>query len=355
MKTRYESVDNGGDLVSPSRNPIAIHAFNTGHFTSATPGPSFSTETQQQASERRAGKQVQSRKRPYSSIEEPHNTPPSFGYVTNRGKHRCALCTTELPSADILRKHESLSELHRANLKDPTAVSRGHAALAERQNLSETAVRQQSRPNPALSNSDGFVGRYEAVPGQQFEQREESSTPHQQRLGSTLTGNENDAALDTIQVAEPRRGRLEHSPQSFNGDDYNGERQDGPAPDVEIFEHFTKGRKSRPAQTIRRNQSAAPEAQLQAHVEGGVASQQQGRSAAENKRSRNNPPSEDVQPTWIAQSFLSSAMELLAKKCIEDHPELKDGFYKCIQDMQASHNVGVSDMQDVRLENAAKR
>lgn len=352
--SRHESFDDGYNLTSPVRDSLGIHALNSGNRPSATPGPPINAKAQNQASEARIGKQPQRRKRPYSNIEEPDNVPLSFGYVTNQGKHRCALCITELPSADILRKHESLSGLHLTNLKDPEAVSRGYATLAECNNLSDKASRQQNRPNPALSNTGRFGRRDEAVTGRQSERREQSSTPHQ-RLGSTLIGNENDTVLDTIHVAEPRRSQVQRSPQYFdrNADSHEGENT--PTPDIEIAEHSVEGESNGPDQSVPRYQSATPGTQLHSHIDNGTSTQQQGPSTAVPKRSRDDIRPEDVPPTRIAQILLSSGMELLTKKCIEEHPEVMAGFYKCIQDMQASHGVGAAEMRDRPRGHVAER
>lgn len=234
------------------------------------------------------------------------------------------------------------------------AVSRGYATLAEFKNLSGNASRQQNRPNPALSNTSGFNRRDEAVAGRQSEQREQSSTPHH-RLGSTLTRNENDTVLDTIHVAEPRGGRMQRSPQRSNRNADNHEGESGPTPDIEIVEHSAKDKRNGPAQIVPRSQSATPGTHLHPHIDNGASTEQQGRSTAVPKRSHDDTRPKDVPPTWIAQILLSSGMELLAKKCIEEHPELKAGFYKCIQDMQTSRRVGAAEMRDRAWDDAAER
>lgn len=70
--------------------------------------------------------------------------PTSFGYVSNAGFFRCALCFSQLSSQDALDKHEALSKLHQRNLQDPAIVSKGRAKLAQ-----VTALPQQSSASPA--------------------------------------------------------------------------------------------------------------------------------------------------------------------------------------------------------------
>lgn len=58
-------------------------------------------------------------------------TQESFGYVTNRGEYRCALCFTQLDSQQNLKEHESMSGLHRRNLMNPYLIARAHSKLTE--------------------------------------------------------------------------------------------------------------------------------------------------------------------------------------------------------------------------------
>ena len=55
----------------------------------------------------------------------------SFGYVTNTGFYRCALCFSQLPSQQALDKHEQLSKLHLRNLQNPSMLSQGRNKLAQ--------------------------------------------------------------------------------------------------------------------------------------------------------------------------------------------------------------------------------
>lgn len=55
----------------------------------------------------------------------------SFGYVTNTGFYRCALCFSQLPSQEALEKHEQLSKLHLRNLQNPAMLSQGRTKLAQ--------------------------------------------------------------------------------------------------------------------------------------------------------------------------------------------------------------------------------
>jgi hypothetical protein len=69
----------------------------------------------------------------YSPEPEQLSQSPSetFGYVTNTGNYRCALCFSQLTDQEALDRHEAMSKLHLRNLKNPTLVSKGRAKLAQ--------------------------------------------------------------------------------------------------------------------------------------------------------------------------------------------------------------------------------
>lgn len=278
---------------------------------------------------------IQRRKRPYSAIEGSENLPLSYAYVTTQGQHRCALCMTELPTADMLRKHESLSELHLRNLKDPAIILRGQTTLAEHNSMSEHTSRKQYRLNPTLPNTTAFSRRDEATGRQNAECQEHSSTFHR-RTGSNVAHHDTDTVLDTIDLAEPGASRMEVIVSNINriADDDNAE--NGSSSDIEIVEQSAKSKGKEPVLIASNDQPAAVGVQAHPQTQNGSSlRQQQDRSTEVLQHSRHDSQSAPVPPTWIAQTLLSSGMELLAKKCIEEHPELKAGFYKCVQDMQA--------------------
>ena len=85
-----------------------------------------------------------SRKRPFSEVQdsiEPQGTehfspsaPPqteSFGYVTNQGQFRCALCFSQLPSQEDLDRHERVSREHLKNLRTEPKLAKGREKLAQ--------------------------------------------------------------------------------------------------------------------------------------------------------------------------------------------------------------------------------
>jgi hypothetical protein len=87
-----------------------------------------------------------SNKRPYNTLNEPidvrhsrssslnlstSSLPKSFGYVTNLGRHRCALCLRELESEEALSLHQKYSKVHLLNLNNPMKVSHGRDKLAQ--------------------------------------------------------------------------------------------------------------------------------------------------------------------------------------------------------------------------------
>ena len=84
-----------------------------------------------------------SRKRPFSAVEESiesraadthhSESPPqiSFGYVTNHGQYRCALCLSQLPTQEDLNRHEQISKEHLRNMQDAIKVAQGREKLGQ--------------------------------------------------------------------------------------------------------------------------------------------------------------------------------------------------------------------------------
>ncbi|KAK4942643.1 hypothetical protein LTR10_017590 [Elasticomyces elasticus] len=111
-----------------------------------------------------------SNKRPFAAVDDTVNnhaeqslapatpSPPrleSFGYVTNQGNYRCALCLSQLPSEEDLARHEALSKEHMRNLKNTLKVSKGRAKLG--QVAAVLIGRHQSTPAPANPFGTGSV------------------------------------------------------------------------------------------------------------------------------------------------------------------------------------------------------
>lgn len=102
----------------------------------ALPQDALHSETYHTAPEDSGGP---SRKRTFSEIQDTvehdqsahfsrSSTAPRgqlFGYVTNHGQYRCALCLSQLPSQEDLARHEQISKEHLRNLKDPVKVAKG--------------------------------------------------------------------------------------------------------------------------------------------------------------------------------------------------------------------------------------
>ena len=57
--------------------------------------------------------------------------PESFRYHPGGDVHRCMLCLGQFDSESSLQSHESLSELHQANLENPSSVAQGRARLVK--------------------------------------------------------------------------------------------------------------------------------------------------------------------------------------------------------------------------------
>ena len=146
----------------PSTEPETIHANPVADLGRTIPAPPTKAEIYRAPTpadltrdHSRTTKQTQSyptvpenrapsRKRPFSEIadsiesQEPvrtrPNTPPqsqSFGYVTNLGQFRCALCMSQLPTKEDLDRHERISKEHLRNLKTEPKLSKAREKLAQ--------------------------------------------------------------------------------------------------------------------------------------------------------------------------------------------------------------------------------
>ncbi|KAJ9604623.1 hypothetical protein H2200_010737 [Cladophialophora chaetospira] len=71
----------------------------------------------------------------------------SFGYVTNQGQYRCALCLSQLPSQEDLNRHEQVSQEHLRNLRIAAKLARGREKLAQVTRVLE-ARRHHNTPVP---------------------------------------------------------------------------------------------------------------------------------------------------------------------------------------------------------------
>lgn len=85
--------------------------------------------------------------------------PESFGFVTNQGNYRCALCLSQLPSQEDLDRHEVLSKEHLRNLNNAFKVSKGREKLA--QVTATSNGRRPSTPVPTqLLGTNGAEPRH---------------------------------------------------------------------------------------------------------------------------------------------------------------------------------------------------
>ncbi|KAI1615342.1 hypothetical protein EDD36DRAFT_186463 [Exophiala viscosa] len=153
-----ESLTNGHTSDGPTSN-------QSDHEEAVIAGPSSNPKSASYVTahshQTAAEPQGKSNKRPFAEVDDavvtPDEEPPtqvtssppkseSFGYVTNQGNYRCALCLSQLPSEEDLARHEELSKEHLRNLKNTLKVSKGREKLAQ-----VTAVligRHQSTPAP---------------------------------------------------------------------------------------------------------------------------------------------------------------------------------------------------------------
>lgn len=82
----------------------------------------------------------------------PYVQPESFGFVTNQGEYRCALCMRKLVSQEALEQHEAMSKLHLRNLQNSMVVSTGRAKLVQ-----ATVVHQREDPSHLSPSPSAFL------------------------------------------------------------------------------------------------------------------------------------------------------------------------------------------------------
>ncbi|EXJ91515.1 hypothetical protein A1O3_00063 [Capronia epimyces CBS 606.96] len=158
-RTPVNALPNGGGNEDRVASP---HEASAGPSScpcpSSNPGPSSYFTPNEQEDHTAQEKETGSKKRPFSALNDTaeklqhlsvrpsdHSTPipDSFGYVTNQGQFRCALCLSQLPSQEDLDRHELLSREHRRNLQNSLKLSKGREKLAQ--------VTSVSRIGPHLS------------------------------------------------------------------------------------------------------------------------------------------------------------------------------------------------------------
>jgi hypothetical protein len=321
------------------------------------PGPSAYTERQNPPHEGGHERVGMSRKRSYSATQGPIDTdtfrssqvngmpsptPESFGYVTNQGKYRCALCMTQLSSQQALEKHESIGKLHLANLKDPIVVSRGCARLAQITHLARTGPHQPHLPPLGLSNSSGFEMREAAIAsgsgvGTNPDPRRIPAIAHDQQRSP-----QHGSSFDTIPNFDHALDSLsQHKDRNANNTSLS------PSPGSEVIELFGIGNGKRRARSPQSDQHPAPS---RPHPRPHLNPQPDQTSSSHHgifptstaNLDRAGPAISDAQNTdsssqpnlppqsQLAQILLSTGMHM-AKKCIEEHPELIPHFYGCLK------------------------
>lgn len=334
------------------------------HDSSVTPGPSSRPNhgRKQQSIKPSPAQQPRSRKRPFSAVEEANyrdkeTLRPSFGYLTNQGKHRCALCKTELSSAEMLRKHESLSELHLTNLRDPVVVSKGWMTLSSvTDGVSESAPRLAKIPVLAAPSQKTLADAPNDVVADACctnRRKETSSTPFHDRSRSTVARNDDIDMSDTIIVASgPCRGESQHPPRQPRLEDVDSAGGDESRPDlnpdigvVQQSPGIDQGKlraqavpnddRSKAAlPTVSQPQPQSQSWQSRASTEQQGVDKESALPSIQQLLAGDLGAANNIPPTMLVQALLSSGMELLVKKCIEEHPELNADFYNSVKGMQ---------------------
>ena len=259
----------------------------------------------------------------------------------------------------MLRKHESMSELHLTNLRDPMVVSKGWMTLSSVTNGVSDSVPRLARipllappskrviadaPNDSASDTCCTDRR-----------KEKTSTTFHERSRSTVAPDDDIDMTDTIIVtSEVSRNKSQQPPRQPMVEDANSvagsESRPALSRDIEVVQqapgiNLGKCR----AQTVptddRREATSPATSQPKPQPQ---PSSWQPRAPMEQEGTHNGTALPSIQrllsgdigaasnipPTILVQALLSSGMELLVKKCIEEHPELNADFYKSVKGLQ---------------------
>lgn len=259
--------------------------------------------------------------------------PESFGYVSNAGLFRCALCFSQLPTQDALDKHEARSQLHLRNLQNPAIVSKGRAKLAQ-----VTALPYQSSATPTISQPlklGGFGKRDEpqinddatsSGPSRASGFTDHYQPPHRQENMANSS-----RAMDTIEVL-PRTARSPPSQINTAADCNDTSQASEFEPEMENIVDRGKRRLSpypasadQPPQTGQMNPTSQP-AQLvngEETIKPNPTHATQNDAASTTASTRPQPikPPSRLRPLEVAEILRLTGIRL-AEKYIAEHPEL---------------------------------
>lgn len=318
------------ELTSNSTNPSYI----------PSPSPTMLPPTRTRAApKKRPYKEVPEFDLEYHTISSSSQTgsqstqePESFGYVTNAGLFRCALCFSQLSSQEALDKHEVLSKIHQRNLQNPAIVSKGRAKLAQ-----VTALPYQSSASPAAFRPlrlGGFGERDEPLINGHAAQSalslmSRSTDQHQLPQYQDNTANSS-RTMDTIEVL-PRTASSPASPINLSGDSNDTFRASDIEPEVENVIDKGKRRASPyPAAAVQSYQAAPINPTLQAPPvteDQSIRSDQANSAQPDNmnrittNKPQNTKPPSRLRPLEVAEILRLTGIRL-AEKYIADHPEL---------------------------------
>ncbi|KAK5047159.1 hypothetical protein LTR84_007102 [Exophiala bonariae] len=324
------------ELTSDSTDPSYI----------PSPSPPLQKPTRSKAAPRkRPYKEVPEYDLEYQTVSSSSQTgsrhtqePGSFGYVSNAGFFRCALCFSQLSSQDALDKHEALSKLHLRNLQNPEIVSKGRAKLAQ-----VIALPYQSSASPGAFRPlrvGGFGERGEPSTNGHFADSVPTRSDVTKNLYQPQRRQENMAnssrAIDTIEV-HPRTASAPPSHISLSTSHYTASR----APDMEPVEETSIGKgKQRaspyPAAAIQTYQTAPTRPTSQAPGPAPINEEPFKRpngmndppnetdtnaGRAEPTKPRNTKPPSRLRPLEVAEILRLTGIRL-AEKYISEHPDL---------------------------------
>ena len=130
FRGRYESI---AHLMGPEAKPKAIYCFLKNYVAPAAQELKAS-ESDEQTHGRGTAQQDEASNDQLTSARRPLGIPTpeaeSFGHKVDEDVYRCMLCLRQFSGDSSLKRHESLSEMHRSNLENPTLVATARSRLA---------------------------------------------------------------------------------------------------------------------------------------------------------------------------------------------------------------------------------
>ncbi|KEF53549.1 uncharacterized protein A1O9_10524 [Exophiala aquamarina CBS 119918] len=268
---------------------------------------------------------VSSSSQPASDLTQ---EPESFGYVSNAGLFRCALCFSQLPTQDALDRHEARSQLHLRNLQNPAIVSKGRAKLGQ-----VAALPHQSSDGPTASRPlklGGFGDRggrhinigpslIRGFTDQDHPPHRRENMANSSRAMDTIEALPRTSRSPPLQIDTAAEGNDTAQPSEFEPEVENmvdkGKRRASPYPTsaAQSYQTAPLNATSQAAHPLNEDESIRPNL--------ANADQNDTTNTATNAKPRATKPPSRLRPLEVAEILRLTGIRL-AEKYIAEHPDL---------------------------------